>query len=92
MISCDGLSSHRSENTVDRATIITLTLESLLHIYNHLVWRQAIVTVDRAVVRVVIARIVAPGRVPISRVPVVGRAEVKRDPWVVAPIPTAIVV
>src|SRR6266480_89623 len=88
--SCDGLTRHRSQLSVNRAGIVTVPLQLCLHLNNYLVRGQVAVTVDRSVVRIVRIRIVTPCWIPVTRVPVPPIATYKDDAAVIVAPPSAI--
>src|SRR2546422_3449028 len=88
---CDGVSGHRSKNTIDRSIVITVPLQLRLNIGNYLVGSQSVVGVDWAIVWIISVRLITPCREPVARIPVIPAAVHKDDPIVMAPPPTAIV-
>ena len=89
--SCDRLSGHWPKNTIDRSVVVTGRRQLFLNINGHLVRRQSIVAVDRAVVCVSHGRRITPCREPVTRVPIPPAAVHEDDPSVVASPPTPIV-
>src|ERR1700736_1451049 len=87
----DGPSGHRPKHTVNRSGIVAIPLQLRLHVHHHLVRRQIVIPVDRTIVLVSVAGIVAPGRVPIPSIPVIWRAEIKGDAWMMTFPPNTIV-
>src|SRR2546428_13647043 len=88
---CDGVSGHRSKNTIDRSIVITVTLQLRLNIGNYLVGSQSIVAIDWAIVWVISIRVITPCREPVAGIPVIPAAVHKDDPIAMAPPPTTIV-
>src|SRR5438552_304121 len=94
MISLKGrycLPGHRTENSVNRPGVITVALQSRLHVHDYLIGREVIVAIDGAVIRIVSSRSVTPGRIPVTSVPIPPAATDKDDPIVMASPPAAIV-
>src|SRR5262249_32668344 len=54
-------------------------LQRGLHISDHLVWGQVVVSVDGAIPGIICIRIVAPGREPVTCVPIIWRAKHEHD-------------
>jgi len=71
--------------------IIALLLQRGLHVSDHLVWRQIVVSVDGAIPSIIRVRIIAPCREPVTRVPVIWRAKHEHDA-VIMIVPPALVV
>jgi len=93
----DGLPGVTSEDPVDRAIVVAVALQLGLHIHHHPVGRQIVVSIDWAVIRVIIPRVVTPCWIPVTRVPEIpptsekGKAIVMTSPPVlVVPLPVII--
>src|SRR5713101_3957747 len=71
--------------------IIALLLQRGLHISDHLVWRQIIVSVDGAIPGIIRVRIIAPGRQPVTRVPIIWRAKHEHDAVMMTMPPSLVV-
>src|SRR6266487_2818113 len=88
---CDGLSGHRSKDTIDRSLVITVALQLRQSIGNYLVEGQSVISVNWAVVWIISLRVITPCRVPVTRIPVIPAAVHEDDPIVMASPPIAIV-
>src|SRR4051812_47282612 len=86
-----GITSLRSENAIDLAGIIAVVAELNLNVHHHLVRRKRAVTVDRTIVGIDVARLIAPGRIPVTGIPEVPAAADKDQPVIVASVPPAVV-
>jgi hypothetical protein len=75
LVVCDRTTCKRSNKAVHIALIIALLLERRLHIRNHLIGRQIVISVNRAVPGVIGIGIIAPGRIPVTCVPKIRGAE-----------------
>ena len=60
----------RTQNTINLIGIISEVLQCALHVRDHLIWRQILVTIDRLVKGIGrVERVIAPGRVPPAGIP-----------------------
>src|SRR5947207_1137637 len=92
LISSYCRSCRAAERAADPAAVITKLLESALYVRDHLIRQQITISVNRAIVIVIlVGRIVTPGRAPITRVPIIIAASDKNDGCKMAFPPTAIV-
>src|SRR5262249_18459908 len=89
--SCDGFPGYWPKHTIDRSVVVTSARQLFLNIHDHLIRRQSIVAIDRAVVHISHVRRITPCREPVARVPVPPAAAHKNDPIVVASPPPTIV-
>src|SRR6266404_4503653 len=90
LISRQGRTGEGAKDTVDLSGVITLFLERGLHIPDYLVGGQIVVSVDRAVVRIIGICIVAPGRIPPPGIPEVPATIDEHDPVMMVPPPVPI--
>src|SRR5205085_6288211 len=75
----------------NRASIVTTALQLCLNINHDLVRCQLIVSVDWSIVRIISARVIAPGWIPVTVVPVPPSAADEGNSVVVMPPPVAVV-
>ena len=92
MIVSQGRAGLRSEQAVCLALVITLRLQRGLNICDHLIGRQIVVGVNRAIIWVIgDCRIVTPRRKPIARIPKIPATVVQNNAVVVV-VPPALIV
>src|SRR4029434_4048398 len=92
LIICDGTARERANKTIHFSGVIALLLERGLHISDHLVWWQAIISVDRSIPGIIRAGIVTPGWEPIPGVPIVRGTEHEHDVVPVMVMPPVLIV
>ena len=80
-----------SENTVHFSVIIPLRLERGLHVGDHLIGRQVVISVDWPIISIIGIRIVAPRRILVAGIPVVRAAEYENDAVITAAPPVSVV-
>ena len=91
MIICNRGTRERPEQTVNFALIITLLLQRDLHVRDHLIRWQIIISVDRPVVGIICVGIVAPSWDPIAGIPSIPSTVYENDAVVVVPPPVPLV-
>src|SRR5438552_14545407 len=84
---CTG---ERSEETIHLAMIITLLLQRSLNVGGHLIRWQIVVSVDRAVVGIICAGIIAPCWIPKACIPKIPATENKNETAVITMPPVSV--
>ena len=91
LIICDCGPRKGPKQTIHFAMIIPLLLQRGLDIGGHLIGRQAIIAVDRAIIGIICIRSVAPSRDPVARIPSIPSTVYENYPVVTAPPPVPVV-
>src|SRR5262249_11970421 len=82
---------HWPKDPIDRSIVVTGTRQCFLNIDGHLVRRQSVVAVDRAVVHITHRRRITPCWEPVAGIPVIPAVAHENDPIEMASPPTTIV-
>src|SRR5205085_10838193 len=79
-----------SRETIEFPIVNTFMLKHGMHISNHLVWRQVVVSLDGTIPGIIGVSIIAPSREPVSRVPVIWHTKDEHDPVMMTAPPTLV--
>src|SRR4030095_10634634 len=80
------------QNTIHLIEIISEVLQCALHVRDHLIWRQILVSIDRAVKGIGrVERVIAPGRIPPAGIPTPITPANQNDHIAVMPPPVTVV-